>query len=155
MAPEPVDRAALVVLQQLAVVVREQVSVVQVQEEQVLAKEELQLVLAAVGLEPKIDVHVVVRVLLTDVHVVVREPLTDVHVVLLLVLAKRVLEQEAGSPATRVLHSPHDLAALVAVAQSVARSGYNEVQNDRNGARALPQCSSAPEPKGEPAKERG
>lgn len=140
MAPEPVDRAALV----LAVVVREQVTVVQVQEEHLLAKQELQLVLAAVVLVPQ-----------TDVHVVVREQLTDVHVVVLPVLAKRLLEQEAGSPATRVLHSPHDLETLVVVAQSVARSGYNEVQIDRNGATALPHCRSAPEPKGEPAKERG
>lgn len=151
MAPEPVDRAALV----LAVVVREQVTVVQVQEEHLLAKQELQLVLAAVVLVPQRFVHVVVLVPQTDVHVVVRELLTDVHVVVLPVLAKRLLEQEAGSPATRVLHSPHDLETLVVVAQSVARSGYNEVQIDRNGATALPHCRSAPEPKGEPAKERG
>lgn len=101
-APKPVDRAALVVLQPLAGVVREQVAVVQVLEELVLAKLELQLELEAV----------------------VQEQQTDVHVVVLLVLAKRVLvEQEAESPATRALHSPRDLATLVAVAQSADRSG--------------------------------
>lgn len=112
-APEPVDRAALVVLQPLAGVVREQVAVVQVLEEQVLAKLELQLELEAVVQEQQ-----------TDVHVVVLELLKDVHVVVLLVLAKRVLvEQEAESPATRALHNPRDLATLVAVAQSADRSG--------------------------------
>lgn len=113
MAPEPVDRAALVVLQPLVGVVREQVAVVQVLEELVLAKLELPL-------EP----GAVVREQQTDVHVVVLELLKDVHVVVLLVLAKRVLvEQEAESPATKALHNPHDLATLVAVAQSADRSG--------------------------------
>lgn len=113
MATEPVDRAAMVLLQPLAEVVREQVAVVQVLEEQVLAKLVLQLGLEAVVLEPQ-----------TDEHEVVLELLTDAHEVVLLVLAKRVLvEQEARSPAARGLHNPHDLATLVAVAQSADRSG--------------------------------
>lgn len=102
MAPEPVDRAAVVLVQPLAGVVRAQVAVVQVQEELVLAKLELQLELEAV----------------------VQEQQTNEHEVVLLVPAKRVLvEQEAESPATRALHNPRDLATLVAVAQSADRSG--------------------------------